>query len=367
MFSYNSSISFDNSGSFGKILNELIKDLCLVTRLNNNRFPAEVVRKIVDYISGLTEELALSVRNRFFKVRVKKALSNFHILYFACWMLSDIASSSTFEDNSQTFKINDVLTNLQNPTAQQGPIFTMLLNSIDVDFINDKGSSTLHDNEPTQAVYLNSSKKENITLIGTYNNIFEKGQSIKIEDVVDVIENNRKLSHIFSSELFDDVDLNDSFLIFVEAQKELTSNMHFLECKLFHIQNDVFNLDISASTEKQNKYVCDIGFKKEFISKPIEEQIKLIMSNIEKIKKVTSKARYLLEFIEKYLDKDLLENKNAGVASEFSLSLDNIEEYFANYSNPDYIRQFTSAANIFLTFAILVNNMCQILKSESVA
>lgn len=363
MFSYNSSISFDNSGTFGKILNELVKDLCLFTRLNNNLFPAEVVRKIVDYISRLTEELALSVRNRFFKVREKKALSEFHTLYFACWMLSDM-TSDTFEYDNQTF--NDFKAT-QDSTVQQGPVFTMLLNSIDVDFINDKGSSTLHDNEPTQAVYLNSSKSENITLIGTYNNIFEKGQSIKIEDVVDVIENNNKLSHIFSSEFFDDIDLDDSFLVFVEAQKELTSNMHFLDCKFFHIQNDVFNLDISASTEKQNKYVCDIGFKKEFVSKSIEEQIKLILSNIEKIKKVTSKAEYLLEFIKKYLDKDLLENKNVGVASEFRLVLNNIEEYFANYDNPNNVRQIRNAANRFLNFAILVNNMCQILKSESVA
>ena len=347
---YNSSISFDNSGSFGKILNELIKDLCIITRHSNNRFPAAVTKKIVDYISKLTQELALSARNRFFKVKEKKALSDFHTLYFACWMFSNMARPEFGDDNQ---------------TIQQGPVFTMLLNSIDLDFINDKGSSTLHDNEPIQAVYLNSSKKENVSLIGTYNNIFESGKDTSIEDVVDVLEKNPNLSHIFNSGFFDDVKIDNTYPIFLEAHNDLTSNIDFLHCKLFDIRNDVFSLNISASLDKSNTYVCDIGFKKEFISKSVREQIDLIISNIDEINKTSSKVDYLIDFVEKYSNKNILENKYEGTAKETSKVINNIEEYFANYDNDD-IRKMRYIADRFLSFAFKIEKMCNQLKFESV-
>ena len=115
----------------------------------------------------------------FFNRSEDNVKSDFHSLYYACYMLSDIISNNlskpAFEDNDpNAFDVNKI--NWYKPKenkVRQGSVFTMLLNSIDIDFINDKGSSTLHASEPIQAVYLNSSKVENVVLIGTFNNIFK--------------------------------------------------------------------------------------------------------------------------------------------------------------------------------------------------
>ena len=339
MFSYNSSISFDNSGSFEKILNELVKDLCLLTRLNNNRFPAEVVRKIVDYIARLTEELALSARNRFFKVREKKALSEFHTLYFACWMLSDM-TSDTFEYDNQTF--NDFKIT-QDSTIQQGPVFTMLLNSIDIDFINDKGSGTLHSNEPIQAAYLNSSKKENVVLIGTFNNIFKnnklystplsRSKSVKMDKIVDIIEKNPQLNNLFGTALFDDVKLEQPIEELREkAWINLTENKSdkFFDFILFHSSNKIFNFNMYLERDGSKSIVFDIGIKDKFLNSSIEKQLKIIKREMPKIVKIEDSLTYIQVFLSKYRKKSIYKIKDNSGYDNIMKVLDQMQDHVAN-------------------------------------
>ena len=149
--------------------------------------------------------------------------------------------------------------------VRQGSIFTMLLNSIDIDFINDKGSGTLHSNEPIQAVYLNSSKKENVVLIGTFNNIFNTkkinsiddlfdayhesssslNKSVTMNKVVDIIEKNPQLTNLFGTALFDDVKLKRLTLgtdLREKAWQDLTKKKDkFFDFILFHSSNKIFN------------------------------------------------------------------------------------------------------------------------------
>ena len=173
-------------------LNKLIKELCYFFLLNNNKFPAYETRLIVDFISQQIFNMSKfkidfvyfnSSINNFFDEKTKKSASEFHILYFACLLLSSVVWS-------------------QGKKERKGSVFTMLLNSIDINFINDKGSSTLHDYESIQAVYLNSSKKENVVLVGTFNNIFNTKNSITMEKIVNVIEKNKNLLGLFNSALF---------------------------------------------------------------------------------------------------------------------------------------------------------------------
>jgi len=347
LISYNSSISFDNSGSFGKILNELIKDLCLITSLNSNSFPAGVVSKIVDYVSGLTEELALSARNRFFKAREKKALSDFHILYFACWMLSDIFSEpSSYEPPSEVFDVNKINNQRE---KQQGPIFTMLLNSIDIEFINDKGSSTLHDNEPVQAVYLNSSKKENVVLIGTYNNIFKSKitnindfdifhvsknrlNSVTMNKIVDILEKNPQLETLFDTKLFDDVKLENSIEALREkAWKDLTKKeSKFFDFILFHSSNKIFNFNMYLERDGSKLIVFDIGIKEKFLNSSIKKQLTIIKSEMPKIAKIENSLTYIQVFLSKNRNKSIYRIEDASAYNNMIKTLDKVQDYAAN-------------------------------------
>ena len=122
----------------------------------------KILRLIVAFLVNTLKIKISSFQNKFF-VRIKgkrKLLSKFHGLYYACFMLAKGMSDDIdiFEDNdANAFDVNKI-NNPQKNRIRQGSIFTMLLNSIDIDFINDMGSKTLHDHEPIQAVYLNSSK-----------------------------------------------------------------------------------------------------------------------------------------------------------------------------------------------------------------
>lgn len=57
----------------------------------------------------------------------------------------------------------------------------------------------------------------------------------------------------------------------------------------------------------------------------------------------------------------LLENKHEGAYTDFKKTYDSIEEYFANYDNPNDVRKIRNLADIFLTFGLTINNMCSLL------
>ena len=172
----NSTPSHASNSIFSKTMLDLIENLCYLFNLNDKKFPSDVVKLIVDYLAKAIEFKIKSKANKFFisNAGERKLLSKFHGLFYACFFLAKIMSDDfniLADDDANAWDVNKINEPQENK-VRQGSIFTMLLNSIDVDFINDKGSSTLHSSEPIQAVYLNSSKKENVVLVGTFNNIF---------------------------------------------------------------------------------------------------------------------------------------------------------------------------------------------------
>jgi len=332
----------------------LTKLLAESVKYNNNRIPSDILIESVDYLTKLTKIESFSQRNMFFKTRTKEAKSDFHILYFVCYMLSNIItdnpSGPAFEaDDPNAFDVNKI--NEPQSEIRQGPIFTMLLNSIDIDFINDKGSGTLHSNEPIQAVYLNSSKKEKVVLIGTFNNIFStkeinsidnlfsadhesssiSSKGVTMNKIVNILEQNPQLNNLFGSSLFDDVKLEHPLEDLREkAWKDLTkNNLKFVRFLKFHSANKIFDLNMYAGKDKL--IVFDIGIKEKFLNSSIKKQLEIIKSEMPKMVKIEDSLTYIQVFLSKHSNKSIYRIKDKNGYDNIMKILDKLQDYSSNY------------------------------------
>lgn len=119
---------------------------------------------VINDISRLLTKLSYSNENKF-KDRIAK--SKFYSIYYISHFLSNlIQDSSTQSDRGDPPKV--------------GGIFTMLLNGIGIDSIQDiQGTSLLHQNEPNQTVSFDINRKagerESYQLLGTFKNFYKKG------------------------------------------------------------------------------------------------------------------------------------------------------------------------------------------------
>jgi hypothetical protein len=340
--------------SLRRMMFYLIKNLCSLYYFNNNAFHQESVDLIVDWITRTVTSKANSRENKFFKRSTNKLLSKFHALYYACFMLArTISDDSDIFDNNE-FDVNKINQPQEN-RIHQGSIFTMLLNSIDVDFINDKGSSTLHSNEPIQAVYLNSSKKENVVLVGTFNNIFasskiksleylfsmhQKSSSgsnngVTMNKVVDMIEKNPRLQDLFGTTLFDDVQLENSIEFLREkAWQDLTKKpLKIAKFKQFHSSNKIVRLNVYQQDEYSSNpglIVFDIGFKSNFQNANTKQQLLMIHDDLSKIVQIENSLTYLQLFLSKYYKKNIYEIHGMSAFDNMVKTVNNLQNYMAN-------------------------------------
>lgn len=350
-------VGFDD---YIKVFLFLTRNLSKAVEHNSNKIPSDILTGIVEFLTRLTKMKALSKENRFFDTREQKVLSDFHILYYTCWMLSDMIDHTFEDDNQMTYNVDktnnslsyfsELLKKNRGELLEKGPVFTMLLNSIDIDLINDKDSSTLHDNEPVQAVYLNSSKKENIVLIGTFNNIFSTKKINSIDDlfsadhesssisskgvtmnkIVNILEQNPQLNNIFGSSLFDDVKLEHPLADLREkAWKDLTkNNLKFIRFLKFHSANKIFDLNMYAG--KYKLIIFDIGIKEKFLNSSIEKQLEIIKREMPKIVKIEDSLTYIQVFLSKHSNKSIYRIKDKNGYDNIMKILDKLQEYTAN-------------------------------------
>ena len=320
----NTTNSVLNNSDLYKIITQLSEDLCYLSNLNNNKYPRESVELIVNFLTKVIDTQAKSFQNKFFlrqknNKKYNKLMSKFHGLYFACWLLSQIIVDDRDPNDYDIMAIDvNKINNPQKDPLKQGTTFTMLLNSIDIDFINDKGSATLHSSEPIQAVYLNSSKKENVVLIGTFNNIFqfkysrdykkneEPHDPVTMNKIVDILEKNPQLNDLFGTELLDDVKLDnqvefDRKLAWADLTKKKLLIARFIH---FHSTNYIFNLNMYVG--KDELIVFNFGLKEKFINLPINEKIISIKNNLKKMAQI----EHRLDYIGIFLNKKIWKNKN---------------------------------------------------------
>ena len=386
----NSTPRHSRNSTFSKTMFDLSENLCYLFNLNDKKFPSEVVELIVDYLAKAMEFKIKSKANKFFisNTGERKLLSKFHGLFYACFLLAKVMSDDIdiFENEDSNAFDADKINEPPENKVRQGSIFTMLLNSIDIDFINDKGSSTLHSSEPIQAVYLNSSKKENVVLIGTFNNIFSTKKINSIEDlfaaynesssssrkgptmnkVVDIIERNPHLQDLFGTALFDDVKLEHALedlrkKAYADLDKKKSVFMKFLT---FHSANKVFDLNIYVG--KYKIIVFDIGFKGKFLKASINQKIKMIKKSLPQMLEIENNIDYLQVFLRKYQNKNVYVIRGMSALSNMIKTLDEIQNYTANIEiKSEEEKELVMTLHMFIYFTKDIINLVNIAHSSS--
>ena len=386
----NSTPYYVRDNIFNKTMSDLIDDLCSLVNLNNKKYPREVVELIVDFLTRVMELKINSGLNKFFMYykSKRKLLSKFHGLFYACFTLAKAMSDDVdiFENNDANAFDVDKINKPKENRVRQGSIFTMLLNSIDIDFINDKGSSTLHSSEPVQAVYLNSSKKENVVLVGTFNNIFSTRKINSIDDlfaayhnsssssnkgptmnkVVDIIERNPQLQDLFGTALFDDVKLEHPLEDLREkAYADLDKNkLVFLKFLKFHSSNKVFDLNIYVG--KNKLIILDFGFKEKFLKANINRQLIMIKKSLPEIVQIENNVDYLNVFLSKYKNKNVYKLRGMSALSNMIETLDRIQDYTANAEIKSKEEQeLVMTLHMFIYFTEDIINLVNIAHSSS--
>lgn len=339
----------------------LIRNLCKLYYLNNNAYHQESVDLIVDYLTRITMLKANSKQNKFFDRVSSKLRSKFHVLYYSCWMLSELIT----QKNAESFGNSD---------SNRGSVFTMLLNSIDIDFIHDKGSKTLHGCEPIQAVYLNSSKKESVSLIGTFNNIFydssknpfellgssqntsKRKKSATMDKIVNIVSNNEHLASLFNTPLFYDPKLEFSIEELREkAWQNLTKKpLKIAKYKQFHSSNKIVKLNMYQQDEYTSNpglIVFDIGFKKSFQDANVKQQLLMIRDDLKKIVQITDSLDYLQVFLSKYRNKNVYELIGMSALDNMVKTVDNLLNYVASIEiESDEDKELIMSVNLFINY-----------------
>tara|TARA_B000000557_G_scaffold180990_1_gene147734 strand:- start:1999 stop:3705 length:1707 start_codon:yes stop_codon:yes gene_type:complete len=368
-----------NTESTEKFRNGFRKTCVLLSQILkiNDIIPIEVISEVVDFFVYIIKRRANSTRNRFYDYKSQKIISRFHVLYYACFVFSNIITEQDIYSDFDPDMANE---------PQKGTVFTMLLNSIDIDFINDLGSSTLHSNEPIQAVYLNSSKKESVVLIGTFDNIFTTRKINSIDDlftayhnsnsssnkgptmnkVVDIIERNPQLQDLFGTALFDDVKLEHALEDLREkAYADLTKKkLVFVKFLRFHSVNKVFDLNIYVG--KNKLIVFDIGFKGSFLKKDINKKISIIKDKIPLMLEIENNIDYLQVFLRKYHKKNVYVIRGMSALSNMTKTLDEIQDYTASIEvNSEEDKELIVLLKTFAYFAEDVVNLASIAHDSS--
>lgn len=374
----NSTPSHARDSIFNKTMFSLSEELCYLFNLNNKTFPREVVKLIVDYLTKAMEFKIKSTQNKFF-VSIegeRKLLSKFHGLFYACFLLSKSMSDDLdiFEDDDpNAFDVNKINSPQENK-VRQGSIFTMLLNSIDIDFIHDKGSRTLHGCEPIQAVYLNSSKKESVSLIGTFNNIFynssknpfallgsanlktnlKNKKSVTMDKIVNIVSSNKHLASLFNTPLFDDPKLEGSV---EELRKKAWQDLNkkplkISKLKYFNSVSKIIRLNMYQQSEYSSNpglIIFDIGFKKSFKDADINQQLLMIRDDLPKILQIQGTFTYLQVFLSKYSKKNVYEILGMSALENMTKTLDKIQDYVANVEiDSDEDKELIMSLNLFI-------------------
>lgn len=150
-----------NDKRLTKISDNLIYFIVFLMKIDIIKKDSNIPSKIINMVSSFFDFISETELNRF-DDRVNN--SSFYKIYFISKTLSCCI------ENIGAYQIRD---EMLSKTINSGGMFTLLLNSININGINDsEGTSLLHDNEPSQSVVIDTSNSDNFELLGTYYNVF---------------------------------------------------------------------------------------------------------------------------------------------------------------------------------------------------
>jgi len=225
----------------------------------------------------------------------------FHNIYFYCFFMSY------------------VIAKIKNET-KNGTYFTLLLNLIGIKSVVDHKTSTIHPNEPDQAVESLFVKDKRINLIGTYKNIFKNTEHEYIKSLFETLMEQdpnvisdylhfdfTKLRKMFFDQLTDNVHTCQNFIDLF--QKNIKYKKVYSD-KFKSILNNVLNQTITTiqfNDEEKEEIIKLFDYIKENLNKKYLINMRLIRILFFTIKDF-EKTNFILNLLtEKYPDKEYIE------------------------------------------------------------
>ena len=282
----------------------LIKDLSdngFFKEENSNTVNRESLNKLTAKLLKALQRLCYSDQNKFYKT-YKDKMDKFHILYYVSWALTNSLDQPTLKKST-------------------GTIFTMLLNSIGIDFISDKGSATIHMSEPQQGLHISTKEKGTVVHIGTYRNIFEEWKEVFFSDQY-LLNLKEKYP-----------DLNISGLFFDENKKQQKKQPKASEFKEFFLlemaklkqieekyknSDNEFNFSVTYKDKINDNNIegleIDIGLKTGYYFPESKNPAQFVLLNLMEIVKETPG---IVNTIKSFLDKVKKQKKVTGYSQSF--------------------------------------------------
>lgn len=258
------------------------------------------INKVASYL----DRLSLTRNNKFYEISSKE---RFYSLYYVAHFCSSFFTKIMIPEYSVY------------PT-KRGGLFTVFLSSVGVTNIKDfKGTSLIHQNEPSQAVYTNISNTDNLILLGTYlNRRFD-------HDLVDKV-----LSEYYEKGLLSTAAPKGFSVSKSHIRRELNNSKEF----------EFFEYDLENYYQSLNEKLEQFtnGYE-DYLSQSIEEILDNIttslfsfISNFLKDTYFETSSKEFIEGIRLFIEEDMLSYLRKSVSEKF--------DYYLNYFfiDDDYIK-----------------------------
>jgi len=214
-----------------------------------------------EIVYDILENVTFSDENTHYRKYGNK-MSDFHVLMSYAYFLSMPVRDSKMS-----------LTPDGGDDPSLGTYFTVLLDEIGINMVNDKGTGTIHRNEPLQAFYLNTSKRLRIKHVGTYKNIFHhKHAPIDFDKAFLNLDEKYPHLNLLSTDLFDDSKaiekIKDEALDYFMSSPFRSK----LGLVMANKNNKIINCYVNVDIYKK-KITFDISIKQDFLQKSKEEKL----------------------------------------------------------------------------------------------
>ena len=148
---------------------KLIHDMLCVGSEENLQYLDTFLDYVTSFLINLADRLFTSRKSKYYKRNVEKDMPEF--LVAKLYRIADILSYITPNPKTGSGRHND------------SSRMSLLLHSVGIETIIDKGSSMIHHKQPQQALSINWGPNSAIENMGTYNNIFKYCTKKELQDL----------------------------------------------------------------------------------------------------------------------------------------------------------------------------------------
>ncbi len=301
--------------------------LSCISLIEKNVTKSKDLDLATEIIYDILENITFSDENTHYRKYGNK-MSDFHILmsyaYFLSMPIRDSKMSMTPDDDDD---------------PALGTYFTVLLDEIGINMVNDKGTGTIHRNEPLQAFYLNTSKRLRIKHIGTYRNIFHhKHAPIDFDKALLNIDEKHPHLNLPATDLFDDSKAIEK--IKDEALDYFMRSPFRPKLGLITANKNNKIMDCYVDVNiYEKKITFDFNIRQDFLQKSKEEKL-VALRNAGNLynaadRNITHLKNILINMFYMYVPKDFLEIESEAKFEQLQKFTYDLRQSFSSKENDD--------------------------------